>query len=307
VQGRGVLAEDDPLSLGSLAMSPPVSALLERADLLLVVGSHLRSNETRSYSLPLPARRIRVDADAAAAGRGYREDVFVQGDAAAALAALLPLARAPEPGWAEAAQAARREAEAKLRADAGAYAALIEAVAARLPEGAPWVRDITLSNSIWGNRAPVLRDPLQGVHALGGGIGQGLAQAIGAALARPDRKSFALIGDGGFMLNPGELGTAVENGCDLLVLLMNDAGYGVIRNIQDAYYGGRRGYTDLRNPDFGQLITSFGARHALVADAPSLHAAMDAAMARPGVEVIEVDMTRFGAFGVNFAGPPPKK
>jgi acetolactate synthase-1/2/3 large subunit len=145
------------------------------------------------------------------------------------------------------------------------------------------------------------------VHALGGGIGQGLAQAIGAALARPARKTFALIGDGGFMLNPGELGTAVENGCDLLVLLMNDAGYGVIRNIQDAYYGGRRGFTDLRNPDFGQLVVSFGARHARVADVPALHAAMDAAMGRAGVEVIEVDMTRFGAFGVNFAGPPPKK
>jgi acetolactate synthase I/II/III large subunit len=307
VQGRGVLAEDDPLSLASLAMSPTVSALLERADLLLVAGSHLRSNETRSYSMPLPARRIRVDADAAACGRGYREDVFVQGDAAEALAALLPQARSPEAGWAEAAREARRAADAKLREDAGAYAAVVEAVAARLPDGAPWVRDITLSNSIWGNRAPVLRDPLQGVHALGGGIGQGLAQAIGAALARPAQKTFALIGDGGFMLNPGELGTAVENDCDLLVLLMNDAGYGVIRNIQDAYYGGRRGYTDLRNPDFSRLVASFSARHVRVADAAALGTAMDAAMARRGVEVIEVDMTRFGAFGVNFAGPPPKR
>jgi acetolactate synthase-1/2/3 large subunit len=307
VQGRGVLAEDDPLSLGSLAMSPPVATLIEQADLLLVIASHLRSNETRSYSLPLPARRIRVDADAAAQGRGCREDVFLQGDAAEALAALLPFARTPEAGWAEAARAARTQAERKLRDDAGAYAAVMDAVAARLPEGAPWVRDITLSNSIWGNRAPVLRDPRQGVHALGGGIGQGLAHAVGAALASPRHKTFALIGDGGFMLNPGELGTAVEAGCDLLVLLMNDAGYGVIRNIQDAYYGGRRGYTDLRNPDFAQLIGSFGARHARVADAAALSAAMDAALARRGVDVIEVDMTRFGVFGVNFAGPPPKK
>jgi acetolactate synthase I/II/III large subunit len=307
VQGRGTLPEDDPLSLGSFAMAPSVAALLEQADLLVVVGSHLRSNETRSYSLPLPARRVRVDADAAAQGRGYRDEIFVQADAAEALAALLPFAREPEPGWDAAARAAREAAEAKLRADAGAYAAALEAVAARLPDGAPWVRDITLSNSIWGNRAPVLRDPRQGVHALGGGIGQGLAHAIGAALSRPERKTFALIGDGGFMLNPGELGTAVESDCDLLVLLMNDAGYGVIRNIQDAYYGGRRGYTDLRNPDFAALVGSFGARHARVADAAALGAAMDAALARRGVDVVEVDMTRFGAFGITFAGPPPKK
>jgi acetolactate synthase-1/2/3 large subunit len=224
-------------------------------------------------------------------------------DAAAALSALADAAR-PEAGWLARGTAAREAAVARTKQEAGAYAALIAALEARLPEHAPWVRDITLSNSIWGNRLPPLSDPRQGVHALGGGIGQGLAHAIGAALARPGVKTVALCGDGGFMLNPGELATAVETGCDLMLLLMNDGGYGVIRNIQDAAYGGRRGFTDLMNPDFAALVRAFGARHAKAADAASLAAAMDSALARRGVDVIEVDMHAFGAFGIAFAGPP---
>jgi acetolactate synthase-1/2/3 large subunit len=305
VNGRGVLPEDHPACLGAFASSPPVAALLEESDCLIVAGSRLRSNETRSYGIKLPRSLIRVDADPSASGRGYPEAVLLLADAAAALAALADAAR-PDPAWPARAAAARQAAEARTRQEAGAYAALIAALEARVPKHAPWVRDITLSNSIWGNRLPRLSDPRQGVHALGGGIGQGLPHAIGAALARPGVKTVALCGDGGFMLNPGELGTAVEAGCDLLLLLMNDGGYGVIRNIQDAAYGGRHGFTDLMNPDFAALVGAFGARHAKVGDAGSLGAAMDAALARRGVDVIEVDMAAFGAFGIAFAGPPRK-
>ena len=49
-------------------------------------------------------------------------------------------------------------------------------------------------------------------------------------------------GDGGFLLNMGELATAVQERADMVIVLMNDKGYGVIKNIQDAQYGGRRHY-----------------------------------------------------------------
>jgi acetolactate synthase-1/2/3 large subunit len=305
VNGRGVIAEDHPACIGAFAASPAIAPLLAACDCLIVAGSRLRSNETRTYTTPLPRALIRIDADPAASGRGYPEALFLLADAADALAALAEVVR-PEAGWADRAAAARAAALARTREEAGAYAALIAALAERMPRHAPWVRDITLSNSIWGNRLPVLADARQGVHALGGGIGQGLAHAIGASLARPEVKTVALVGDGGFMLNPGELATAVEAGCDILLLLMNDGGYGVIRNIQDAAYGGRRGFTDLLNPDFAALIGAFGARHARVADAAALAAALDAAFARRGVDVIEVDMAAFGPFGIAFAGPPKR-
>ncbi len=123
------------------------------------------------------------------------------------------------------------------------------------------MRDVTLSNSTFGNRYVHLAAPHLGVHALGGGIGQGVAMAIGAALAGAPAKTIALIGDGGAMVNLGELATAADAKADIVFVLMNDRGYGVIRNIQDAQFGGRRHYADLHTPDFGLLAAALGLAH----------------------------------------------
>ena len=68
---------------------------------------------------------------------------------------------------------------------------------------------------------------------------------IGAALAGVPAKTITLLGDGGSQLMIGELATAVESKANLVFVLMNDRGYGVIRNIQDAQYGGRHVYADI--------------------------------------------------------------
>ena len=136
----------------------------------------------------------------------------MQGDAVAALGGLADRLTGRlrlDPAFADDLAAARQAAEAGLRASLGEnWSAVLDAVKAHFPAGAPWVRDITLSNSIWGNRAVPLTGSRQGVHSLGGAIGQGLPMAVGAALAEPGRRTVALVGDGGFALNLGELATA---------------------------------------------------------------------------------------------------
>jgi acetolactate synthase-1/2/3 large subunit len=180
-----------------------------------------------------------------------------------------------------------------------------------------WARDVTVSNSTWGNRELRLAGPRDGVHATGGGIGQGLAMAVGAAVgeavaaaegpAGAPRRTWCLAGDGGFTLNVGELATAVQEQADLTIVLMNDRGYGVIRNIQDAQYGGRRCYVDLHTPDFETLCAAMGVAYRRVNSADD---AAEAFAARPpggrGPLLVEVDMTRVGAFATAFAGPPVK-
>jgi acetolactate synthase-1/2/3 large subunit len=173
-----------------------------------------------------------------------------------------------------------------------------------------WVRDVTVSNSTWGNRHLHVFEPHAGVHALGGGIGQGLAMGIGAAIASAatgsGRKTFALCGDGGFILNLGELATAVQEQADVCYVLMNDQRYGVIRNIQDAHYGGRRCYTELHTPDYAQLSASLGLAHARVRDLRELPSALDRAVSRQGPYLLEIDMNAIGSFKSAFAGPPTK-
>jgi len=306
--GRGIVSEEHPSSLAAFGAAPAVEQLYASCDLMLVVGSHLRSNETRTYTVRLPRSLIRIDVDLAAHGRGYSESEFILGDAALALDRLAACLRERppnlDPGFASDIASARRAADAALRQQAGDYAGVIEALERTLPRDALWVRDITLSNSIWGNRAPRIREPRQAIHAMGGGIGMGLPMAIGAALAAPSRKTVALVGDGGFALNLGELATAAENNADITILLMNDGGYGVIRNIQDQDYGARRCYTELKAPSFALMAESLGIRHQWVRDLANFPAALSAAIGEPGPAIIEIDMAAAGEFGIRFAGPP---
>jgi acetolactate synthase I/II/III large subunit len=326
VQGRGVLPEDHVASLGAFNLQRASAALYQRCDAMLIVGSRLRSNETLKYQLPLPARRFRIDANAAVKDQAYSSELFIQADACQALQALADQLQGyqAQAGWhAEIAQA-RALAEQQVDASLGAYVklknALNHAVKQQLDGRVQWVRDITLSNTMWGNRSLVLRQPRTGVHAAGGGIGQGLQMGIGAALAatvyqenRPTvgiestlfaTKTVALCGDGGFMLNLGELACAAQEQANLLVLLMNDGGYGVIKNIQDADYGKRHCYVDLHTPDFGALCASMGIGYIKSIEPAQIQAQLALALAHSGPCVLEVDMHAWGPFQEKFAGPP---
>ena len=314
VQGRGIVAEDHPSTLGSYNLQKPVEAFYQSCDAMLVVGSRLRSNETLSYKLRLPQPLYRVDANPLAHNRAYSSDYFVHGDAALALNALADRLEGRmeiDPRLLPELQVARQQAGQQVDAGLGPYLALKNALEQPVHKSCWWVRDITLSNSMWGNRAPALDNPRAGVHALGGGIGQGLAMAIGTAIADSThtlgRKTVVLAGDGGFMLNVGELACAVQEKANLLVLLMNDSSYGVIRNIQDDIYGGRHCYVDLVNPDFATLCASLQVPHFLLADPQQTGATLTEALQTSGPVLVEVDMQAWGPFAAKFAGPILRK
>jgi acetolactate synthase-1/2/3 large subunit len=85
---------------------------------------------------------------------------------------------------------------------------------------------------------------------------------------------------------------------------MNDRGYGVIRNIQDAQYGGRHVYADILTPDFSLICHSIGLPHQRITCADAFAAALDSALIAPGPRMIELDMMAIGPFAERFAGPP---
>jgi acetolactate synthase I/II/III large subunit len=306
--GRAVVPEDHPHSLGAFNMTPEAQSIYDEADLMIVVGSRLRGNETRNNAMRLPAPLAQVDADPTQAGRNYPTDLFVPGDARLVLEALL--ARLPpklrtDAGFLRGIGPARAASEAALRRTLGPYSAVADALLAKVGPGRhPWVRDVTISNSTFGNRYVRIAAPHLGVHALGGGIGQGIAMAVGAAMAGEAAKTIALLGDGGSQLMIGELATAVEVQAAVVFILMNDRGYGVIRNIQDAQYGGRHVFSNILTPDFSLICKAVGLPHARVGSADAFAPALDHALAAPGPRLVEVDMPAIGTFAQSFAGPP---
>ena len=306
--GRAVVPEAHRASLGAFNMTAEAQSIYDSADLMIVVGSRLRGNETRNNKMPLPSPLIQIDADDTQAGRNYPVDLFIGADATAALHDLLdhlPKKLDVDPTFAHEIAVARAKGEGAIRMALGPYQEVADALLTRVPAGRhPWVRDVTISNSTFGNRYVQLAEPRLGVHALGGGIGLGAAMAIGAAIAEPSAKTVALLGDGGLMLGIAELITAVQEQANIVFVLMNDRAYGVIKNIQDAQYEGRHHYSALRTPDFGLLCRSIGLTHTAIGNVTEFASALDHALSQSGPIMLEVEMTKIGPFADQFAGPP---
>lgn len=292
VNGRGAVPEDHHLVIGNFATDESLAELIADADCLLTIGSHLRPTETRDGELPLPATHIQIDLDPDALGRNHPVTVGLQAEAGVTVDALLErlgeaTEHATDPDWGMRVEAAAAAARAALRADIGAYADICDTLRERLPRRTPLVRDVTIPGSSWGNRLLAVYDPTDNVHAAGGGIGQGLAMAIGAAVGRPDGPVLALVGDGGLAVHLGELAVLAGEQPDVIVLLFNDGGYGVLRNLQRAADRDARA-VDLRTPDFGRLARAFDLPHVVVGDADAFDDALRKAVRRGGPMIIEV-------------------
>ena len=118
-------------------------------------------------------------------------------------------------------------------------------------------------------------------------MGAGLPSAIAAKLVHPDRSVTAICGDGGFMMNSQELETAVRLQLDLVVVILRDNAYGMIKwkqsNMGLTEFG-----LDYTNPDFVTYANSYGAQGHRVTAAAELLPLLEQCHATPGVHVIEV-------------------
>src|SRR5699024_3607838 len=141
------------------------------------------------------------------------------------------------------------------------------------------------------------------IHASGGGIGQGLPTAIGAQIANMNKRVVLLAGDGGFMVNVGELATAAEENIPMIILLFNDSGYGVLRNIQEAAYG-RQVAVDLKSPNFTELGSSLDIDTTTITSTEEFDKALGKAVANNELHIIVVDMNKVGPMAEKFSGPP---
>lgn len=302
--GRGSVPEDHDLVLGNFASNPGLDELIASADLLLSIGTHFRSNETRTYRLQLPTPHIAIDIDPAAIGRVYPATVGLPGDARTIVPALLERlgARADNSGWTDQVTKTRHAVRQALGDRIGAYDGICASIRARLPRESVVARDVTIPSSSWGNRLLDIYDPRTNVFPLGGGIGQGLAMGIGAALGRPDVPTLIMAGDGGLAVHLGELGTLAGTRSQCVLVVFNDGGYGVLRNLQETT-SGRTSGVDLFTPDFGRLASAYDMPYELVRTAPDFDTALANSLEYQGPSVIEVDVTTMTPAPAPFTPP----
>lgn len=118
-------------------------------------------------------------------------------------------------------------------------------------------------------------------------MGAGLPSAMAAAMVHPDRRVMAICGDGGFMMNSQELETAIRLNLNLVVMVLNDSSYGMIRWKQKA--GGFEDWgLEFDNPDFVKYAESYGATGHRIESADGLLPTMEKAFKAGGVHLIDL-------------------
>jgi acetolactate synthase I/II/III large subunit len=253
--GKGAFPADHPLAAGSACDDAAYQELLAGADVVLAVGTELGAETTGQYGLRLSGRLIHVDAAPERIGATYPA-LGVVGDAAAVLAALLPLVPPRE--------ADGRAAEVRARIAVGLEAqgreverGILRDVAAAAGPDAVIAWDMTIMGYWAAPHLPVVR-PRTFLYPLGSGtLGYAWPAALGARAALPDRRSLAVMGDGGVLYALQELASARQHGLGAKLLIVDDRGYGILREYQRAAYGSTHA-VDLVQPDFDAVCRAFG-------------------------------------------------
>ncbi len=294
MMGKGVAEERGPLYVGTSIMPGDYpNCAVQAADVILNVGHdvmekptfHMRPDDGRTviHLNPFPAQGDTV----------YFPQHQLVGDMAAALEGLAA-ALEPNPAWDHkpilSAAKAMQASIARAATDASAPAKP-GYVVHQLREFMGDEDILSLDNGIhtlWTARNYGAYQPNTMLidHALGS-MGISLPAAIAAKLVHPERKVAVVTGDGGFMMNSQDLETAVRLGLDLIVIVFNDNGLGMIRMKQMADGYGHYG-VDFKNPDLVAYANSFGAHGHRLDDPSQFRALLDASVAQGGVHVIDV-------------------
>ncbi|MEV7576954.1 MULTISPECIES: thiamine pyrophosphate-binding protein [unclassified Microbacterium] len=287
LNGKAVLDERHPLSLGSNLRLAAARAVAEDADVLLVIGSKLGEAELWAPRLEARGAVIRIDISPEQRDKNLAATVGLTGDAAAVTDALLPLLPdATHP--ARDLTVERAAIAAESRETAPDTVALAEVIADALPADAIIAGDS--SQIVYLALGSVLRQ--EHPHSLlytptYATLGYGLPAAIGAAVAQTERPVVTVIGDGALMFCVNELATAVEQRLDVTVVCVDNGGYAEIRqNELD------RGMTpvgvDLVQPDWAALATALGATGRRVASRADIAPSIRAAIADGGVQLVHI-------------------
>ena len=292
--GKGVVDEDSELYLGTAALSSGdyVHCAIEKADLIVNIG-HDVVEKPPFFMEPDGQTVIHINYKAAEVDQVYFPQLEVIGDIAGSVERL------------------GSRLDGKLQCDRSYYTALHHEIASHISETSdderfPMVpqrvvadvrsvmaRDdiVALDNGIykiWFARNYIAHEP--GTILLDNALatmGAGLPSAMMAAMLSPGRRVLAVCGDGGFMMNSQELETAVRLGLNLVVLILNDAAYGMIRWKQDQLGFPDYGLT-FSNPDFVTYAKSYGATGHRVERSADLVAVLNAAFEAGGVHLVDL-------------------
>lgn len=287
--GKGVLDEQHPLAVGEFSGSPGTAGLVAGADVVLAFGTELGGFARYPE---FGGTLVRFDIDTAQLQKNVRADIAITSDSrlgAEAILALLP-SGAAQRGGAELAQSARLACLADMEPRSGKWRSIQAALREALPDDVVITGDS--SQVSYMGTGPYWQFPSPRNYLVTTGystLGYALPAAIGAKLADRDRPVVALLGDGALMFSIQEFVTAAEVGLALPVVIVDNHGFGEIReNMVDRDIQPLA--VTLARPDFAALAQAMNCHGVVVAtESEAAQAAVEALGAdRPTLIILEV-------------------
>lgn len=283
--GKGAFPWNHPLSLRSWLEDRHTTDFLEDADVVLVVGSGLGELSSNYHTFFPTGRVVQIEADLGKLESNHPA-LGIHADARLALQALLEtVSEREDPQAAERVRLLLDSIEARLAPqDVTLERGLLASIRAALPPRSPSFWDMTiLSYWAWSAFDPKHPNTMHSAQGAGG-LGYAFPAALGAAVAEPGTPVLAVSGDGGAMYSIADLATARQHDLDVTWLIVDDGGYGILRE-----YGCATG-TDLTGPDFAALAASFDVP-ATVTTPETLRTDLTKALAQPGPSVVILPTT----------------
>ncbi len=295
LKAKEVIDDGHPLCIGGLGMlggRPGVKAM-DACDLLVMAGTDFPYGDF----YPHDAKTIQIDTQPTRIGRRHPVDVALVGDAGPTLTTLAAGIDGDRPGdFLSAMQQAMRDwlddQDEAERSDAVPIhpPRIMRALSEAAPDDAIFLSD-TGTVTAWSARHLRLKPGQR--YALSGNLASmafALPAALGAQLAYPDRRVFALAGDGGFAMLMGDFVTAVRYDLPIVVIVLNNRKLAFIKLEQEAK-GLPDWGTELINPDFAAVATACGGLGLSVERPEDLAPALETAIAanRPAVIDVAVD------------------
>lgn len=299
IMGLSALPSDHPLNVGMLGMhgNYAPNVLTNECDVLIAIGMRFDDRVTgRLDKYAKQAKVIHLDIDPAEIDKNVKTTVAVWGDCKETLPLLTEAISAKVyPEWLKRFKSLESE----------------EVAQCIFPELNPESEQMSMGevikhlNELTGGEAVLVTDV--GQHQMvtcryakfnssksnitSGGLGTmgfALPAAIGAKFGAPERTVVAVIGDGGFQMTIQELGTIMQTGINVKLLILNNAFLGMVRQWQELFHGKRYSFVDIESPDFVQVAKGYRIAGKRISDRAELKDAIKEMLAHEGSYLLEV-------------------
>jgi acetolactate synthase-1/2/3 large subunit len=294
--GLGGLPASHPLSLGMMGMHGEAfcNLAIQNADLLLAFGMRFDDRVTGNLRTYAPrARKIHVEIDPSEIHKNVPVDVALIGDLKTVLDDLTPEVQPTgHDAWMVQIEEWRQDTVARdilaWPDDGKLYSTQVIRAIWEMTDGDGIITTDVGQHQMWTAQYYQFEQPYRLITSGGAGtMGFGFPAAVGAWFGHKEREIWAIVGDGGFQMTQAEMATAVQEGANVKIAIVNNKFLGMVRQWQEFFFEKRYSAVEMLNPDFVKLADAYGIPGRCVTRPDEVADAIEYARRTPGPVVVE--------------------